>query len=92
MKVMSSSKTKKQKLPKWFDGVLYTSGATVTNPFSGQSYDLTAEELSMYDFILGCQWLYRVIDSPEKPIVGNFQKGLNWFRKNNVEAYIILLD
>ena len=31
MKVMSLSKTKKQKLPKWFDGVLYTSGAKVKN-------------------------------------------------------------
>ena len=89
---MSLSKTKKQKLPKWFDGVLYTSGAKVTNPFSGQSCKLTPEELSMYDFIIGCQWLFTKIDSPEKSIVANFQKGLNWFRKNSTKAYIILLD
>ena len=46
---------KKQKLPKWFTGELYTHGAEVTNPFSGESYELTAEELSIYDFIIGCQ-------------------------------------
>ena len=27
----------------------------VTNPFSGESYELTAEELSMYDLIMGSQ-------------------------------------
>ncbi|MHC5121129.1 MAG: hypothetical protein ACYSO7_06395, partial [Planctomycetota bacterium] len=70
----------------------YTSGAIVTNPFSGQSYELTPEELSMYDFIIGCQCILEKINNPEKSIFANFQKGLNWFRKNNVEAYIILLD
>jgi hypothetical protein len=39
-------------LPKWFNGQKYDEGDTVTNPFSGQSYELTAEELSMYDFKL----------------------------------------
>ena len=24
--------------------------------------------------------------------IDNFQKGLNWFRKNNVDAYYVLLD
>jgi len=48
---MNSSNKKKQKLPKWFDGVLYTFGATVTNPFSGQDYYLTAEELSMLFYV-----------------------------------------
>ncbi len=90
---MNSSKTKKQKLPKWFDGVLYTSGATVTNPFSGQSYDLTAEELSMYDFIQGCQWVFERTPKTVTPKqINDFQKALNWFRKNNAEAYMVLLD
>ena len=48
-----SKKNKKQKLPKWFNGDIYSSGDIVTNPFSGQEYELTAEELSMYDLIKG---------------------------------------
>jgi len=90
---MSLSKTKKQKLPKWFDGVLYTSGAKVTNPFSGQSCELTPEELSMYDFIIGCQWVFERAPKTVTPKqINDFQKALNWFRKNNAEAYMVLLD
>ena len=29
----------KQKTPKWFKGMIYTQGETVTNPFSGESYE-----------------------------------------------------
>jgi hypothetical protein len=44
----TESKKKSQKLPKWFDGELYSEGGTVKNPFSGEEYELTAPELSMY--------------------------------------------
>ena len=44
----------KTKLPKWFDGTVYETGDTVTNPFSGESYELNNLELSMYDFVMGC--------------------------------------
>ena len=30
----------KQKLPSWFDGVLYEEGDTVTNPYSGEEIEL----------------------------------------------------
>ena len=43
-------KTKEQTLPKWFKGLLYTNGETVTNKFSGAEAYLTGTELSMYDF------------------------------------------
>ena len=39
----------KQEMPKWFDGTVYSTGDTVSNPFTGDSVELTAEELSMYD-------------------------------------------
>ena len=74
----------KQKLPKWFNGMLYTEGDTVTNPFSGESYKLTAAELSMYDFIIGCSMTGRMQNL--------MAKGLSWFRQNNAKAYFILLD
>ena len=84
---------KKQKLPKWFKGSLYTEGLIVENPFSGEEYELTNVELSMYDFIIGSQ---RVFEVAPKTVttkqVNNFHKALTWFRKNNVEAYMVLLD
>jgi hypothetical protein len=73
----------KQEMPKWFDGQVYSEGDTVSNPFTGDSVELTAEELSMYDLIMGAQMLN------EWDIM---QKGLGWFRRENAEAYMILLD
>lgn len=82
----------KQELPKWFKGQLYDKGEEVTNPYSGQSYELTAEELSMYDFIIGANNLAErgLITSPK--IINDMRKGITWFRKNNPEAYYVLLD
>lgn len=72
-------------LPKWFDGTEYDfkDAVNVRNPFTGQEYPLNAKELSMYDYILGCEALKLY-----KPM----QKGLDWFRKANCEAYMVLLD
>ena len=83
--------TTETKLPKWFDGELYSEGDTVRNPYSGETYELTAEELSMYDFIIGANQLMEMgmIASKNQD---DMRKGLTWFRKNNPEAYYVLLD
>lgn len=81
----------KQKLPKWFKGSLYANGGEVTNPFSGESYNLTAEELSIYDFIIGCQSIFETGKYNQK-MINDFDKALSWFRTNNSEAYMVLLD
>ena len=81
----------KVELPKWFDGELYSEGGEVTNPYSGQSYELTAEELSMYDFIIGANQLMEMGMIAFKN-QNDMRKGLTWFRKNNPEAYYVLLD
>lgn len=81
----------KQQLPKWFNGELYEEGDTVRNPYSGETYELTAEELSMYDFIIGVNQLLEMGMYAPKSI-DDMRKGLTWFRKNNVEAYYVLLD
>jgi hypothetical protein len=80
------------KLPKWFDGELYESGDEVKNRFSGEKYTLTAEELSMYDFIMGAQLVLEMGMMDKPKIVEDLRKGLDWFRINNKEAYMVLLD
>ena len=81
----------KQKLPQWFNGVLYTKGDSVTNPFSGDSIDLTAEELSMYDLVIGAQYMLEIKGYDEK-IIKDMSKATSWFRINNSKAYMVLLD
>ena len=87
---MTSGKNQ-SKLPKWFKGEVYPKGDTVKNPFSGEICKLNAEELSMYDFIMGTQMMFDMGLRDEK-IIYEFDKGLRWFSKNNIEAYMILLD
>ena len=81
----------KVELPKWFQGEVYDEGAEVTNRFGGDSCYLTAEELSMYDFIIGASDLMEMGFYAPKTI-NDMRKGLDWFRKNNAEAYMKLLD
>lgn len=87
------NETKEQTLPKWFKGLLYTNGETVTNKFTGVEFYLTGVELSMYDFIMGTQW---VMEAAPKTVtskqINDFHKGLRWFQKNNINAYMALLD
>ena len=47
----------------------------------------------MYDFIVGTQLVFEMAPKMvTKQQVTDFQKGLDWFRKNNPQAYMILLD
>jgi len=80
------------KLPEWFDGELYEKGDVVTNRFSGEEYTLTSEELSMYDFIMGAQIILEMGMNNQSQTILDMRKGLEWFRENNNEAYMVLLD
>jgi len=55
----------------------------VANPYSGESITLTPEEIAIYDTIKGSE-LHGLSE-----IV---RKGVDWFIKNNINAYSILLD
>ena len=79
----------KQKLPKWFNGELYSEGAEVKNRFSGDSCQLNNVELSMYDFVMGATMC---MEMGMPCNINELRKGLSWFRKNNAEAYMVLLD
>ena len=82
--------TKTKELPKWFNGLHYPEGETVTNPFSGEEFYLDRTELSMYDFIMGCSMTFDLHQDPK--LIKDFDKGRDWFRKTNSKAYMVLLD
>mgnify|MGYP003649041586 FL=1 len=79
----------KQTLPKWFNGELYSEGAEVQNRFSGDKCLLNNVELSMYDFVMGATMC---MEMGMPCNVTDLRKGLDWFRKNNASAYMVLLD
>ena len=83
---------KEQKLPKWFKGELYEKGAVVQNRFGGDSVKLNNVELSMYDFVIGASIVMEMSGGYNHTNVNELRKGLDWFRKNNPEAYMVLLD
>ena len=89
-----SIKIREQEYPKWFKGERYIEGAIVKNPFSGEEYELNRIELSMYDFVKGAEIALElgIFKGEASHIVKEMHDGLYWFRKNNLEAYMILLD
>ena len=85
-------KETKQEIPKWFNGEIYDKGAEVTNRFGGDSCYLNNIELSIYDFIIGASNMVEmdIFNTPKH--VQDLRKGLDWFVKNNTNAYMTLLD
>jgi len=86
---MNMKKTKEQKIPKWFNGEVYDKGAVVENRFGGEKIELNNVELSIYDFIIGASIVAEMGLGTD---IKNLRKGLDWFRKYNPEAYMVLLD
>ena len=76
---------KNQTLPKQYEGKIhiYDESAVVQNRFGGASIELNALELSIYDYLMGCEsmedWK-------------GLRVGLDWFIQNNSDAYMVLLD
>ncbi len=60
-----------------------TEPVEVRNPFSGEAYTLTPEEVAVYDYLKGCE------------LMGDYdgvRKGIDYFMTRNPEAYMVLLD
>jgi hypothetical protein len=85
-------KTKKQPVPKWFNGAIYDKGAIVANRFSGEEIELNNVELSMYDFVMGASITVEMGMFNTAQHVKDLRSGLQWFMKHNAEAYMVLLD
>ena len=67
------------------------------NRFSGQSYMLTKEEANIHDRIFINEMQATLEDKlRDDPGISKFwefvRRDLDWFRKNNAEAYMVLLD
>ena len=91
MNKQKDMKNKEQKLPKWFNGQVYDKGAVVENRFGGAKIELNNIELSMYDMVMGASILTE-LGGGGPGIIKDLRRGLDWFRKYNPEAYMVLLD
>jgi len=87
-----STKTEMKPLPKWFDGDVYTEGGTVENIFTGEPAELNANELSMYDLIMGLTMVLERTGFKSERLMKDHRRGLDWFRRANPSAYMTLLD
>lgn len=87
-----STKTQMKPLPKWFNGDVYPKGDIVENIFTGEPAELNANELSMYDFIMGATMILERKGFASQKLVNEHRKGLDWFRVANPSAYMTLLD
>ena len=65
------------------DAIVGTESEIVSNPFTGQSCELTPDAVATYDVLKGAEQLgmHKIV-----------QKGLDWFIKNYTKEYMILLD
>ena len=69
---------------------------TRRNRFTGESIELTKEEAEKHDAI----FVHEALATIDDKIVGTgaskhweiVRKNLNWFRQNNADAYMVLLD
>ena len=69
---------------------------TRRNRFTGQSIQLTDEAAKKHDEI----FVYEMLATADDKLQGTgnsrhwdiVRKNLNWFRKNNAKAYMVLLD
>ena len=73
------------------------SGYKRSNRFTGESIQLTKEEANKYDAIINNEWAATQEDKLRQD-VGISQlweavrRDLDWFRKHNAKAYMVLLD
>ena len=81
----------KAQLPDWFEGEIYDKGDNVTNPFTGDSCQLDAAELSMYDLVNGAEMALKMGFPDTDLYVQIINDGKAWFKIKNKDAYLKLL-
>jgi hypothetical protein len=77
---------------KWKDElVIGSSPEMVTNHYTGESCELSPEQIAIYDFIKGSEVLIEV-GATEGSILINFNQALKCFREQWPKEYLTLLD
>ena len=67
------------------------------NRFTGESIELTKEEAEKYDAIIANEYAATMEDKDRDDVgISSFwdlvRRDLDWFRKHNAKAYMVLLD
>ena len=67
------------------------------NRFNGESIQLTKEEANKYDAIINNEWAATQEDNLRQDVGisqlwNAVRRDLDWFRKHNAKAYMVLLD
>ena len=79
---MEEKMSKERKLP--FECVVYDKEPVeVKNRFSGESIVIPPDAVAVYDSIIGAEYTKNW---------DTVRKGLDWFRKHEPDAYMVLLD
>ena len=68
-----------------------------SNRFTGESIQLTKEEANKYDAIINNEWAATQEDNLKQDVGiselwNAVRRDLDWFRKHNAKAYMVLLD
>jgi len=74
--------SEERKLPKGLE-ILDKEPVFVQNPYSGEGCVLKPDAVAVYDWVKGCEALGDV---------KSMYKGLDWFKKYEPDAYMVLLD
>ena len=73
------------------------SGYKRSNRFTGESIQLTKEEANKYDAIINNEWAATQEDNLKQDVGiselwNAVRRDLDWFRKHNAKAFMVLLD
>ena len=69
--------------PDWFEGDIYEEGGEVTNPTTGVTVELNNVQLSIYDSIIGTQFVLEIEPNTlNDNNLKHYFKSLIWFKEN----------
>ena len=80
----------------WFKGRWYEDGDEVINKSDNSSHNLTASELSIYDFIIGScltgydddfKPFHKINPNRDEKLQFDIHLSLNWFKEKNIKKF-----
>ena len=71
-----------REIPKGLE-ILDKEPVEISNPYSGEKVTLQPDAVAVYDWVRGCEIMQEYTD---------MRTGIEWFRKHEPKAYMVLLD